>query len=157
MFRDGGIVPVIARYLQPTNARPWAGDVAVIAIPSVPHVAVAKLAPVDAPSGAALHVIGNPINQRFYSSSAFAAAPIRVRWIDEASDLFVDDPSMRNVGRAFDSMTMNCNTCAPGDSGAGVFNETGDLVGILFGMSYGQSRSFAVPISAIRPFLRALR
>jgi len=157
MFQDGGIVPVVARYVQPTSARHWVGDVAVVAIPNVPRVSFATLSPADAPAGASLRVIGNPIDRRFYTSQARASSSIRVRWIDEVSDLFVDDPSFRNVGHAFNSMTMNCRTCAPGDSGAGVFDASGDLVGIVFGRSYETSRAFAVPISEIRPLLSELR
>ena len=158
LFSDGGIAPVIGRVVQAASARAFAGDVAVLVIPDIPRASIAELATTDARIGNQLHVVGNPEYQRFQSANAKATQLLRVRWFGEASDLAVDSPALQKSGHAFMSLAMACKSCAPGDSGAGVFDEGGHLVGIMYGMSYfGPSRSFAVPISEIRPLLAAAR
>lgn len=178
VFHDGTIVPILRRYVQPRTAMAWAGDVAVVVVRGVPLAATAWLAHADAAKGELLSIIGNPADLRFHTNFARAANVVRVRWLNETDERVIDDyqPARENEGRIFRSLEIECDGCAPGDSGAGVFDTSGQLVGVMYGARYAadderfllealtgryagavHSTSFVVPISEIRPLLDAAR
>lgn len=98
-----------------------------------------------APSlGEKLTITGNPNGKLFVASSGTVVST-----------------GVAKYGFAFD-----CDTCGPGDSGGGIFNAQGQLIGVLLGVtsftnSQGQvvllNASFGVPASAILNFLAEVR
>lgn len=172
VFYDGrGASDVVRTHLQPAGSKPWAGDVAILETRPADGVSAATVASRDATPGTSLRVIGNPFDHRFFTSYARSQGSVRVRWLNEREE-DVDDGHTQ-VGVPTRNLAMRCVGCAPGDSGGGVFDSEGKLVGIMYGVRYAssddrammqaltgkyipdiQSTAYVVPISSMTALLK---
>lgn len=101
-----------------------------------PDLALISIA-VDAPAYSPLAATNSEIDQASTIVGKLACKPGRVY----------------TTGRYLNNFTLIANT-EEGDSGGGVFNDHGQLIGVLWGHSFGEA--FAVPLLTVRQFLADL-
>lgn len=147
VFSDGATSEVVRRRLQDMASGRWAGDIALLEAKPVASITAADVALTDVLPGAQLRIIGNPFAFRFFTRYARASDTVRVHWVDDHVEPIDDSGSSGD--RIADSLSMQCVGCAPGDSGAGVFDGDGKLVGVMFGATYSDNDDTKVLIQAI--------
>jgi S1-C subfamily serine protease len=113
VFFDGDVGQVRSIYNSPNS------DVAVIRVHSVRSHPFAFLSRRDLSIGQPLFVFGMPSGISWYKSPATAATGSRI------ANEFTDDESIYNGEIVFE-----CQACEGGTSGAAVWNERGEVVGI---------------------------
>ena len=85
-------------------------------------------APPSLPLGTLVTIVGHPVEA--------AASSARGRWSVQHGRLA---PSWNNPQTGADEVQVYCPTCGPGDSGAGVFDPRGRLIGMLYGVTMVQN------------------
>lgn len=80
------------------------------------------------PLGTVVTIVGHPVEA--------AASSMQGRWSVQYGRLA---PSWHNPQTGADEAQVYCPTCGPGDSGAGVFDPRGRLIGMLYGVTMVQN------------------
>jgi hypothetical protein len=124
-FFDG---PAVRGSAVRVLARSDIADAAALLIPLSPgaaqHVAVAVVGRTAPPLGAVLTVVGHPVSALL--------GPDQGRWTVTYARMGETVPNQQSGAPEYE---IYCTRCGPGDSGSGVFDAGGGLVGIVYGVT----------------------
>ncbi len=117
-------------------------DLALIKVGGINLQSFATIADNEAARGDNLSLIGLSYDASWSLSRGFVMSTIP------------QDVNYKGDNTTYHAFAIACQGCDEGDSGAGVFNNAGELVGVFIAQSQNDVRSYMVPLSEIKLFLK---